>query len=198
MIQKGAIAAVVEPELPKEDLEANDQKLLQAVVHHDWVICELFRQGPVLPLRFGTYFPGEAALHSHLEASEAQYQQRLTALAEKVEVTLKLTAIPFSPEHRSPSSQKGKAYLQAKKQQYREQSNYQHQQKVALENFQHAIAQTCPQLIHDDPKDGKERFYVLIDRATLPQFLEQMEQWQQEFLRWTLEVSEPLPPYHFL
>ncbi|AFZ42721.1 Gas vesicle synthesis GvpLGvpF [Halothece sp. PCC 7418] len=197
MIEKGAIAAVVEPNLPKAELEEDDQKLVQAVVHHDWVICELFRGLTVLPLRFGTYFRGEADLRSHLAAYEESYQQKLTALTGKVEVTLKLTPIPFSEEG-SSSTAKGKAYLQAKKQRYQQQSNYQTQQQEALEKLQEEIKKTYPQLIHDEPKENTERFYLLIDSHSFSVFGEKMEQWKQFLSSWSIEISDPLPPYHFL
>ncbi|MDR9404694.1 MAG: GvpL/GvpF family gas vesicle protein [Halothece sp. Uz-M2-17] len=197
MIENRAIAAVVEPDLPKAELEEDDQKLVQAVVHHDWVICEIFKAVPVLPLRFGTYFRDETDLHSHLDASHRSYQQTLTALTGKVEVTLKLTPIPFS-EERSSSTEKGKAYLKAKKQQYQQQKNYQQQQQAALATFQEEIKKTYSQMVHDEPKENTERFYFLIDNERFSNFWQEIEQWKPTLCSWTINISEPLPPYHFL
>jgi len=197
MIENGAIAAVVEPALPRDELEKDDQKLVQAVIHHDWVICELFRETLVLPLRFGTYFRGEEDLRSHLTFHGQNYHQKLAALAGKVELTLKLTPIPFSDTNPSPT-EKGKAYLQAKKQRYQKQSHYERQQQAALEQFQTEITQTYPQLICGNPQENTERFYVLIDSAAFSDFSEKLKAWQQALPSWTIEVSDPLPPYHFL
>jgi len=196
LIQKGAIAAVVEPELPQEKLETDDETLVQAVIHHDWVICEIFRDRAVLPLRFGTYFPTEADLRTHLATNREKYQQTLENLSGKLEVTLKLTPIPFTEQE--TSSAKGKAYLRAKKQRYQEQSQYQAQQKLALEAFEQMINQTYSQWVHGDPQESTERFYLLLDVATFSSFSEQIKQWENQLQAWTIEVSAPLPPYHFL
>jgi hypothetical protein len=196
LVEDRAIAAVVEPELPREELEEDDETLVQAVIHHDWVICEIFRDHAVLPLRFGTYFPTEADLQTHLATNREKYQQTLENLSGKLEVTLKLTPIPF-PEQET-SAAKGKAYLRAKKQRYQEQSQYQAQQKIALEQFEQTINQTYSQWVHGEPKESTERFYLLLDAATFSSFSEQIKQWENWLPTWTIEVSPPLPPYHFL
>jgi hypothetical protein len=195
-IEDCAIAAVVEPELPREELEEDDEKLVKAVIHHDWVICEIFQTCTVLPLRFGTYFPGESDLRSHLATNGEKYQHTLEKLSGKMEVTLKLTPIPFT--EKSTTSAKGKAYLRAKKQRYQEQNQYQAQQKSALEQFQKTITQTYPQLIHGEPQENTERFYLLLEAGRFSSFSEQIQQWKNQLQTWTIEVSDPLPPYHFL
>lgn len=198
IIEKGAIAAVVEIGLPQEELEADDEKLVQAVIHHDWVICEIFRSTTVLPLRFGTYFKQTEDLKQHLATNQEKYSQQLQQIAGKVELTLKLTPIPFSPDKDTTKATKGSNYLKAKKQSYQEQTAYQNQQQKALKQFQAEITKTYPQLIQGEPKEGTERFYLLLDSTKLSTFSEQIQKWKQELKTWEIEVSDPLPPYHFL
>lgn len=198
LIEQNAIAAVVEPELPIDELEENDQTLMQAVLHHDWVVCEIFRKNTVLPLRFGTYFQDEQDLRKHLASYAQKYEEQLQNLAGKLELTLKLTPIPFSQNRSSLKAGKGKAYLKAKKQQYQEKNTYQHQQQQALKDFEAKLAEICPNLIHGEPQESTERFYLLMNQADLDIFSEQIEQWQQKLTSWEIEVSDSLPPYHFL
>ena len=198
LIKQGAIMAVVEAELPLEELEANDQKLIQAVIHHDTVVCNLFQEVTLLPLRFGTYFRTEQDLLEHLNFNGEKYQKKLQEIQNKVELNLKLTPLPFSPENASPIEKKGKNYLKAKKQRYQEQTNYQNQQQEELNQLQTQLNQSYPQLIHGEPKENIERFYLLIDERDRSLFSEQIEQWRNEFKSWTIEVSDPLPPYHFI
>jgi len=197
LIEENAIAALVEPDLSREQLEANDEMLVKAVLHHDRVICELFRQTTVLPLRFGTYFHGQQELLSHLRANAQTYRQKLQALAGKVEVTLKLTPIPFSETDETPQ-ETGKAYLKAKKQHYQKKTRYQTQQKEALQAFQGQISQTYPNVIQGECVETTERFHVLLNQTAFSLMNEQIEAWQKTLSSWKIEASEPLPPYHFL
>ncbi len=196
LIEESAITAVVETNLPREDLEENDQTLIEAVLNHDRVICEIFQNTPVLPLRFGTYFRGQDDLLSHLKENAQNYQNQLYAIAGKAEVTLKLTPIPFSET--SDLQATGKAYLKAKKQQYQAKTNYQNQQEAALETFKEQINQMYPNLIHDQPKETTERFYLLLNYTNFSALVQQIELWEESLENWQIEISEPLPPYHFL
>lgn len=198
LIEHNAIAAVVEPELPIHELEENDQTLMQAVLHHDWVICEIFRNQPVLPLRFGTYFQREQDLREHLASHAQKYHDQLQNFTGKLELTVKLTPIPFSQNSSSPKAETGKSYLKAKKQQYQEKNNYQYQQQQALKELEAKLAELYPNLIHGEPQESTERFYLLMNQADLSIFSEKIKQWQQELKGWEIEVSDPLPPYHFL
>jgi uncharacterized membrane protein YcgQ (UPF0703/DUF1980 family) len=198
LIEQASLAAVVEADLPREQLEEDDQKLVQAIIHHDAVICEIFRQTFLLPLRFGTYFREKQELLDHLNANASRYHQKLQELAGMVELTLKLTPIPFSQEPSSSTVEKGRNYLKAKKQRYQQQTEYQNQQQKELKAFPAKINLNYPHFIHGDPQDSTERFYLLINASTLPVFSEQIKQWEKELQTWQIEVSDPLPPYHFL
>ncbi len=53
LVYSSGLAAIIEPEISLEAIQATDERLLQAVLNHDRVIRELFQQTPLLPLRFG-------------------------------------------------------------------------------------------------------------------------------------------------
>lgn len=198
LIKEEVIAAVTEPDLPQKELEQNDEKLIQAVIHHDTVIRELFPNTPLLPLRFGTYFRGEEDLLQHLASNSQRYHKKIQDLANKIELTLKLTPIPFPEDNSESKTVKGKSYLKAKKQRYQQQTNYQKQQQNELKTFQEEIHQTHTQLVYGEPQESTERFYLLLDTRDLSLFSEQIQQWQQKLSCWEIASSEPLPPYHFL
>lgn len=198
LVKQKQIAAVVEAELPLAELEENDQKLVQAVIHHDAVICELFKKTSLLPLRFGTYFRTQQELLDHLATHAQTYTKKMEELLNQAELTLKLTPIPFSEEEDLSKAEKGKAYLKAKKQRYQQQTNYKNQQEEELKTLEAQIAQNYPKLVHGQPQDNQERFYLLITNTELSAFSAQIEQWQNNLQTWILEASEPLPPYHFL
>lgn len=198
LVTKDTIAAIVEPELPIDDIKEDEQQLMEAVLHHDWVICEIFHQMTLLPLRFGTCFRNEQDLETHLETYAHQYQKTLGQLAGKVELTLKLNPLPFSESNSSPTQQRGKAYFLAKKQRYQQQNQYKQQQQDELTSFQQQLTQGYSNFIHGEPQQGTERFYLLIPETDLEGISEQIQQWNNQLKSWTIEVSEPLPPYHFL
>jgi len=198
LVKKGRISAVVEPELPINEIKENEQQLMEAVLHHDWVICEMFNQMTLLPLRFGTCFRDEQDLATHLETYGDQYQKTLEELAGKVELTLKLNPLPFSESRSSPTQERGKAYFLAKKQRYQQQNQYKQQQQDELNTFQQQLSQNNSNFIYGEPQQETERFYLLLKEADLQEISEQIQQWNHQLKTWTIEVSEPLPPYHFL
>lgn len=80
-VRSGRLAAVVSSEEPPDD--ASDQD----AVDHLEVVTALVAEGPVIPLRFGTVAPDEAAVRDEvLEASREAFEQHLTATADVVEV----------------------------------------------------------------------------------------------------------------
>jgi hypothetical protein len=69
------IAAAVEPMQDPESLQVSDEVLVRSALRHDQVICRLFAQMPVLPLRFGTCFLSAERLGSHLLSRQTEYEQ---------------------------------------------------------------------------------------------------------------------------
>lgn len=190
------VAAVVEAGVDLAALQADEPRLLNAVLSHDRVICELFQHTPLLPLRFGTQIASLDHLKTHLASQRADYKAKLNILAPKVEYQIKLiaaeVALPSLAEGLT-----GRDYFLAKKQRLQAQTAAQEQQQVELGQMLDHIHNVYGDYIEVESPAGEARVYVLIDRddETLP---EQMEKLRSQTIYWTLILSEPLPPYHFV
>jgi len=196
IVQVGAIAAVAEPDLPLETLQASDERLLQAVMRHDHIIQSVFHQTPVLPLRFGTCFPSIAALQAHLTENCDRYTQQLTALANKAEYTIELTP-PDLPKAAIAPDLKGKEYFLAKRRLYEQQS----QAQAKLLQQQRDLIELLAQLGKLRPISAPEasvcKVCLLVEAA--PNRLQTaIARLQQHYADWQIRCSDPLPPYHFL
>jgi hypothetical protein len=77
LITGGDLSAVVEPEVCLDTLQNDDERLIQSVLCHDRVICQLFQQTTILPLRFGTSFLETENLLTHLCSHGQEYQEKI-------------------------------------------------------------------------------------------------------------------------
>ncbi len=85
------LAAVAEPELRTiEEIKQDEHRLMQAVLTHDRILCELFSKITVLPLRFGTIFTSREDLLTHLTQRQSEYLEKLQQLEGQAEYPLKV------------------------------------------------------------------------------------------------------------
>ena len=196
VVERGQLSALVEPDLELEVLQKDDSHLVQAVLTHDRMICELFWQTTILPLRFGTYFVSLESLIEHLDSHESSYLAKLDQLEGKAEYRLKLTPreLPVS----ALPDVKGKQYFLAKKQQYQNQHAQQTQQQSQLEQVFASISKTYPDYRLTEAKDGVEKLYLLVDRQQETALYQHLQDWQIQSSHWELMLGEALPPYHFV
>lgn len=197
IVTSDQLSALVEPDLALETLQEDDSQLVQAVLNHDRMICELFWQTTILPLRFGTCFASLEALLTHLADHQEKYLAKLNQLEGKAEYRLKLTPLEL-PESTPPPDAKGKQYFLAKKQQYETHKALQDQQQGELQAVLSAIAQTYPDCILTAAKAGVEKLYLLVDRQEEATLYERLQSWQDQGSQWELMLGEALPPYHFV
>ncbi|WP_196358094.1 GvpL/GvpF family gas vesicle protein [Nodosilinea nodulosa] len=190
------IAAVVETSVDLESLQTDEPRLLNAVLSHDRVICELFQHTPLLPLRFGTQIASLDHLKTHLANQGADYAAKLKILAPKAEYQLKLIAneVGLPPLAEGLT---GRDYFLAKKQRLQDQAAAQEQQQQELNRVLDHLYSAYGDCIEADSPDGEARVYILVDREEerLPQ---RLEEWRSQAPHWTLILSEALPPYHFV
>lgn len=191
------LAAIVEYGIDLEALQADDQRLLTAVLSHDRVICDLFQQTTILPIRFGTQLASRDKLQQHMASQYEFYQTRLTELTHKFEYQIKLTprSITLSPP---PEGLKGRDYFLAKKQRLQDQVTAQDQQQKELIELLTGIQQVFPAAVNATSEDGIVKVYVLLDSHESQTLQQQAEQWQAAAAAWQLSLSEALPPYHFV
>ncbi len=196
LVAVNGIAALIETGIDLETLQTDEPRLLNAVLSHDRVICELFQQTPLLPLRFGTQIASIDHLKAHLASQTADYTAKLNILAPKVEYQVKLIAqeidLPSLPEGLT-----GRNYFLAKKQRLQDQGDAQEQQQTELGQILDAISGTYGDCIETEAPAGEARIYILVDREhdTLPQCMGEL---RSQLTHWQIMLSEPLPPYHFV
>ncbi|MDF5707267.1 MAG: GvpL/GvpF family gas vesicle protein [Nostoc sp. S4] len=197
LIYSSGLAAIIEPEISLEAIQATDEHLLQAVLTHDRVIRELFQQTPLLPLRFGSGFTSVETLLNHLQKHQEQYLETLIHLAGKVEYTLKATPCDLLDESDTIDA-RGKAYLLAKKQRYQTQQAFQAQQCEQWELLNQLILKTYTNVIRETRQPDVRQIHFLAQRNDSMLSTQQFSLWQIQCSHWQLALSEPLPPYHFL
>ncbi len=199
------IAAAIEPLGDLSDLESSDEILLRSALRHDQVICQLFAQLHVLPLRFGTCFVSPDKLQAHLLARQTDYQQTLATIQGRAEYLLK-AIVAESPDptnvleetHAHASGNSGTAYLLARKQAFLRQQQWAQQIQQEIEQLQHLWPQQWPQ--YATPPQGEEtlRQYFLLSLDQYRQALDLSQTWMADHDHWQLEWSTALPPYHFV
>ncbi len=190
------VAALVETGVDLAALQTDEPRLLNAVLSHDRVICELFQHTSLLPLRFGTQIASVEHLREHLASQGADYTAKLKILAPKVEYQVKLLAAEVAAPPLAEGLT-GREYFLAKKQRLQDQTTAQEQQQAELALLLDHLYSAYGDSIESEAPAGEARIYVLVDRddQTLPQWIEEM---RSQSPHWTLILSEPLPPYHFV
>ena len=195
-INGNGLSAIIEPGISLDSFQDDDKKIVQMAIDHDRVICDIFRQITVLPLRFGTYFASTDNLLNHLESYGEEYLNKLEKINGKTEFILKL--IPRMLDEESPVLESGRNYFLAKKQHYQQQKNFilaQASEKEVLINFISQINQ-IPVIIQEQAEEVL--IYLLVNYQDKTLLLEQFLTWQQTCPRWHLLLGEGLPPYHFI
>jgi hypothetical protein len=194
------LVAIVETGLSFEAFETNDQLLIRAALTHDRVICDLFRQITVLPLRFGTRFLSEEKLLIHLEENVDQYVARLEKLVGKAEYTLKFIPHPLisspEPEENEENKQKGKQYFLAKKQQYQARAEQQAAQQAQWQTIIEKASAVYP-VILGQTQEGIEKIHLIAEREVDFSLYPHIQEWQAACSQGTLNLEGALPPYHF-
>jgi len=201
LVKTDALCALVEPNLGAENLpQTDDEELMRAVLAHDRVLCEVFEQTTLLPLRFGTCFHDKARLLEHMASNGDRYSRQLEQLWGRAEYLLRGAPREFTPQEPLTELEptKGRAYFLEKKRRHQRQLDYQRQQTREWQQFLDAIGCTYPNWVQVQPQAGTERIYILLQRESESTLLEWLHQQQQNIATWDLNLSRALPPYHFL
>jgi hypothetical protein len=191
----GRLGAVIEREVDITQIQADDSRLMAAVLAHDRVLNHLFTHIPLLPLRFGTQFNDIDSVITLLEAEGETYHQKLSHLQDRAEYLIKL--VPQSLELPEIASDiKGREYFLAKKQRLQDHTAALNQQADELQNFLTDLTTQNIPLVRSTPQDNEERLHVLLSRDN--EVTQQLvSAWQEKLTTWQVVCSEPLPPYHF-
>jgi len=190
-----SLAVVVESIADLATLQSTDQALLTSALHHDRVIQALFAHTPLIPVRFGTCFPGLDPLWIYLHQHGDPLVRNLLTLGDRVEYILKLHLDPLPlPEDAVPTT--GTGYLLARQQHYRTYQQAQQQRQIEQSQLVTLWPDEWQTLSPQDHEWGRYSFLMTRDQATAVQTL--TEQWQQQHPHWHFTWTPPLPPYHWL
>ena len=203
-LQCDRLIAAIEPDIDI-DIEAlkllPEQSLMQVIIQHDRLICELFNQHTLLPLRFGTAFVSIEALETYLQTESERLLaslQRLDGYAEFL-----ITGSAIAPKAEAATNLKGKDYLLAKRSQYLQQEQWRSQlQQVVLE-YRQVITDSLelyqPEFQHVETQGSEDvRVYALLPRSQVESLQDVLRSWQDQHSHWQIAWSDALPPYHFL
>jgi hypothetical protein len=186
----------VEAKLDLEAVQADNGQLLRAVLSHDRVLCHMFQQTTLLPLRFGTQLASLDALKAYLTQQQDTYHAKLTALAHQAEYQIKLVPNELEPLP-PPEGLKGRDYFLAKKQRLQEFALAQQQQQEERQRLIQAIRVDYANAVVDEVALST-KVYVLVAQDQQDALATTLAQWQALAPTWDLQISEALPPYHFV
>lgn len=198
-----SLIAAIESDVDIEAMKLlPEQSLMQAIIHHDRLICELFNQRTLLPLRFGTAFVSITALETYLQTEGERLfasLQRLDGYAEYL-----ITGNAIAPKVETATNLKGKDYLLAKRSQYLQQEQWRSQLQQEVDDYLQILLESLnPESKFASQKgepQGSEdlRVYVLLPRSQVEQLQQKVRSWEERHSHWQIAWSRALPPYHFL
>ena len=202
-LQCDRLIAAIEPDIDIEALKLlPEQSLMQVIIQHDRLICELFNQRTLLPLRFGTAFVSISALETYLQEEKERLfasLQRLDGYAEFL-----ITGSAIAPKVEAATNLKGKDYLLAKRSQYLQQEQWrsQLQQEVLdyLQKITDSLSNPYKPNFQQVETQGSEdvRVYALLPRSQVEFLQDALRSWEEQNSHWQIAWSNALPPYHFL
>ncbi|MBD2188855.1 GvpL/GvpF family gas vesicle protein [Pseudanabaena mucicola] len=198
------IIAAIEPDVDIEALKLlPEQSLMQAIIQHDRLICELFEHRTLLPLRFGTAFVSISALEAYLQTE----QERLVASLKRLDgyAEFLITGSATTPKAEAVSNLKGKDYLLAKRSQYLQQEQLRSQLQQEVLDYRQTITNSLnpalykPEFQHVETQGSEDvRVYALLPRSQVEFLQESLRSWEEQHSHWQISWSNALPPYHFL
>jgi hypothetical protein len=203
-LQCDRLIAVIEADVDIEALKLlPEPSLMQVIVQHDRLICELFDQRTLLPLRFGTAFVSIGALETYLREEGARLLASLERLDGYAEFLITGSAIAQKIE--AAATLKGKDYLLAKRSQYLQQEQWRSQLQEEVLDYRQTITNSLnldlykPEFQHVETQGSEDvRVYALLPRSQIEDLQVALRSWEEQHSHWQIAWSAALPPYHFL
>lgn len=204
-IQCDRLVAAVETEVDIDALnQLPEQSMLQAIIQHDRLLCELFEQRPLLPLPFlKTFFSDGKTLENYLQTDSSKLLANLQRIDGYAEFLITGTAI--APKIETATDLKGKDYLLAKRSQYLQQEKWRSQLQQEVLDYRQTITDYLnpeiyqPEFQHSEPQGSEDvRVYALLPRSQVASLQDTLRSWEERHPHWQIAWSQPLPPYHFL
>ncbi|HJR39658.1 MAG TPA: GvpL/GvpF family gas vesicle protein [Nocardioidaceae bacterium] len=147
------------------------------------VVHQMFAHGPVLPVRFGTTMPNRAAVRTQLAEKAVDWEQRLQAVTDHVEVV-----VHVRPDRPPSPARSGRAYLLSRAAALRSE----HELAVAVTA---AASPTACDVRPLPSKDGV-RVACLVATDDVDDLRAGLEKWAASADR-DLATTGPWPPFSF-
>ncbi|MFS8201305.1 GvpL/GvpF family gas vesicle protein [Streptomyces sp. CWNU-52B] len=206
VIREGDLAAVVSD--APEGLRPKRRDLLA----HQNVLAETGAAGPVLPMRFGSVSPDDAAVARVLADRTVHFEERLEALAGKVEYNVKAMHDEEAVLHRVMSENPDvRAMTEANRTagggSYEDRLRLGEMVVAAVKNresadaaeIQHALERVAAAVSVGPESTGwLANLSFLVDRGSAEAFVAAVDEVREEQPHLELRVHGPLPPYSFV
>jgi hypothetical protein len=206
IIREGDLAAVV------SDAPENLRPKRRDLLAHQNVLTETGEGGPVLPMRFGSVSPDDAAVSGVLAERADHFKERLEALADKVEYNVKATHDEEAVLHRVMSENpEVRALTEANRNagggSYDDKLRLGEMVVAAVKNREVEDAAEIQQVLEPaaaavsvgpESTGWLANLSFLVDRASADTFLAAVEEVRKAQPHLDLRVHGPLPPYSFV
>ncbi|WP_133913856.1 GvpL/GvpF family gas vesicle protein [Streptomyces sp. NBC_00582] len=206
VLEEGELAAVVSD--APEDLRPKRKELLA----HQAVLAEAGTDGCVLPMRFGSVAPDDAAVTGVLAERAEHYKERLKALDGKVEYNVKASHVEEAVLHQVMA---GSPELRALAEANRQAGGGTYEQRIQLGEMVAAAVQAreaedaaevrrtleplaAATSVGPESTGWLANVSFLVDRDAAAGFLEAAEELRKAHPHLEVRVNGPLPPYSFV
>lgn len=200
----GGLAAVVSPLAERSRVESPARAEL---LEYERVIRSQHAVADVLPMRFGSVLPGEAAVRAHLDEQRDAYHRALTRIAGCVELGVRVLFSapppPAAPEVAAkPMGRSGADYLQARRKHYSAESRLRDQCSALEQALLSRVAPLCREHATELPaaRPGEPALcslYFLVPREQVLAFRTAVSSFPVE-CHTELALSGPWPPFNFV
>lgn len=171
---------------------------------HQQTLERLWRQGAVLPMRFGVLAAGEEALRAELLAAEARHTVALTEVAGRGEVNVKLVVdedllvrhvAVTDPAVRQAIAVADGGYLARLRLGEAVAAAIEERTRAHADRMERELA---PLSVRLAPDRAANTCSFLVDRSRMDEFLARTAALESRFWpQYVLRVAGPLPPYSF-
>jgi hypothetical protein len=170
---------------------------------HDAVVRSAVGGSAVLPLRFGTVVPDEAAARRLLREHGPAARARLARIGDAREWGVRLVrSLPAEPAGRTTDAATGTEYLSRRRTALREKDDAAREAAHCAELLEQALTPHAIQALHRGGAPGSSLLLdvaYLVPPAAEPGFLAAVDQLRADLAaqRLTVETTGPWPPYSF-